>query len=126
VRVLRCKRADCHGPVVPERGTPEGVSSLTRSHHGVTVIIFTLPGGISSGARSTEPGAAPSTRSASAALRLADSRKGRRPHCALNLSPADPRALGVRDGDPVRVATRRGAVTLPAQLDAKLLGFGMT
>jgi anaerobic selenocysteine-containing dehydrogenase len=61
-------------------------------------------------------------------------RKGRGPHCALNLSPADARALGVRDGDPVRVATRRGALTLPAQLDAKLLpghvwmpnGFGMT
>jgi anaerobic selenocysteine-containing dehydrogenase len=61
-------------------------------------------------------------------------RKGRGPHCALNLSPADARALGVREGDAVRVATRRGALTLPAQLDAKLLpghvwmpnGFGMT
>ncbi|TMB05802.1 MAG: molybdopterin oxidoreductase family protein [Deltaproteobacteria bacterium] len=60
-------------------------------------------------------------------------RKGRGPHCALNLSPADARDLGVRDGDRVRVATRRGAVTLPAQIDPKLLpghvwmpnGFGM-
>jgi len=60
-------------------------------------------------------------------------RKGRGPHCALNLSPADARALGIRDGDRVRVATRRGALTLPAQIDAKLLdghvwipnGFGM-
>ena len=60
-------------------------------------------------------------------------RKGRGPHCALNLSPADARALGVKDGDTVRVATRRGALTLPAQVDAKLLpghawmpnGFGM-
>jgi len=39
----------------------------------------------------------------------------------------------VKDGDTVRVATRRGALTLPAQVDAKLLpghawmpnGFGM-
>jgi anaerobic selenocysteine-containing dehydrogenase len=60
-------------------------------------------------------------------------RKGRGPHCALGLSPADAKTLGVRDGDKVRVATRRGALTLPAQLDAKLLpghvwmpnGFGM-
>ncbi|TMA68223.1 MAG: hypothetical protein E6J68_03675, partial [Deltaproteobacteria bacterium] len=60
-------------------------------------------------------------------------RKGRGPHCALNLSPADARDLGLRDGDRVRVATRRGAVTLPAQIDPKLLpghvwmpnGFGM-
>jgi anaerobic selenocysteine-containing dehydrogenase len=60
-------------------------------------------------------------------------RKGRGPHCALALSSADAKQLGVADGDPVRVATARGAVTLPAQLDAKLLaghvwmpnGFGM-
>ena len=60
-------------------------------------------------------------------------RKGRGPHCALNLSPADATALGVRDGDRVRVATRRGSLTLPAQVDAKLRpghvwmpnGFGM-
>jgi anaerobic selenocysteine-containing dehydrogenase len=60
-------------------------------------------------------------------------RKGRGPHCALGLSPRDAEALGIREGDRVRVATRRGALTLPAQLDAKLLpghvwmpnGFGM-
>jgi anaerobic selenocysteine-containing dehydrogenase len=60
-------------------------------------------------------------------------RKGRGPHCALNLSPADANKLGVRNGDQVRVATPRGALTLPAQIDPKLLdghvwmpnGFGM-
>jgi anaerobic selenocysteine-containing dehydrogenase len=60
-------------------------------------------------------------------------RKGRGPHCALNLSPADADALGIRDGDTVRVSTRRGALTMPAQVDGKLLaghvwmpnGFGM-
>jgi len=60
-------------------------------------------------------------------------RKGKGPHCALNLSPADASALGVRAGDRVRVSTRRGSVTLPAQIDAKLMaghiwmpnGFGM-
>jgi len=60
-------------------------------------------------------------------------RKGRGPHCALNLSPHDARRLGVAEGDAVRVSTRRGAVTLPVQIDAKLLdghvwmpnGFGM-
>jgi anaerobic selenocysteine-containing dehydrogenase len=60
-------------------------------------------------------------------------RKGRGPHCALNLSANDARRVGVRNGDTVRVVTRRGTVTLPAQVDAKLLdghvwmpnGFGM-
>jgi anaerobic selenocysteine-containing dehydrogenase len=60
-------------------------------------------------------------------------RKGKGPHCALNLSTADAEALGVRDGDTVRVATNRGSVTLPAQVDRKLMsghvwmpnGFGM-
>jgi anaerobic selenocysteine-containing dehydrogenase len=60
-------------------------------------------------------------------------RKGRGPHCALNLSPADARALGVADGAALRVVTRRGSVTLPAQVDARLQdghvwmpnGFGM-
>jgi len=60
-------------------------------------------------------------------------RKGKGPHCALNLSPADATALGIRDGDTVRVATNRGALTLPAQVDRKLMqghvwmpnGFGM-
>ncbi|TMA51056.1 MAG: hypothetical protein E6J76_10785 [Deltaproteobacteria bacterium] len=60
-------------------------------------------------------------------------RKGRGPHCALNLSPADARELGVGNGDRVHVSTRRGGLTLPAQIDPKLLpghmwmpnGFGM-
>src|SRR5438552_990573 len=60
-------------------------------------------------------------------------RKGKGPHCALNLSPDDARTIGVRNGDPVPVSTRRGRVTLPAQVDAKLMaghvwmpnGFGM-
>jgi anaerobic selenocysteine-containing dehydrogenase len=60
-------------------------------------------------------------------------RKGRGPHCALNLSPGDAKSLSLRDGDPVRISTRRGAVTLPAQIDPKLIaghvwmpnGFGM-
>ena len=61
-------------------------------------------------------------------------RKGRGPHCALNLAPDDAKALGVRTGDRVRVATRRGAVELPAAVDTRLQpghvwipnGFGMT
>ena len=60
-------------------------------------------------------------------------RKGRGPHCALNLSPDDATRLGIRDGDAVVVTTRRGSVRLPAQVDAKLMaghvwmpnGFGM-
>ncbi len=48
-------------------------------------------------------------------------RKGRGPHCALNLSPHDATALGVRDGDTVRVSTGRGSLTMPAQVDAKLM-----
>jgi anaerobic selenocysteine-containing dehydrogenase len=61
-------------------------------------------------------------------------RKGRGPHCALNLSPADATRLGVSEGDRLRVSTRRGSLTLPAKIDAKLMaghvwmpnGFGMT
>lgn len=60
-------------------------------------------------------------------------RKGRGPHCALNLSPADAERLGVRDGDPLRIRTRRGEAVMPAQVDAKLMdghvwmpnGFGV-
>jgi anaerobic selenocysteine-containing dehydrogenase len=60
-------------------------------------------------------------------------RKGRGPHCALNLSPADATHLGIGEGDTLRVSTRRGSVTLPARIDGKLLaghvwmpnGFGM-
>jgi anaerobic selenocysteine-containing dehydrogenase len=60
-------------------------------------------------------------------------RKGRGPHCALHLAPADAERLGVANGDDVRVSTRRGAVELPAAVDRKCLaghvwipnGFGM-
>jgi anaerobic selenocysteine-containing dehydrogenase len=60
-------------------------------------------------------------------------RKGRGPHCALHLSATDAENLGVGEGDLVRVATKRGAVELPAALDKKLRaghvwipnGFGM-
>jgi anaerobic selenocysteine-containing dehydrogenase len=60
-------------------------------------------------------------------------RKGKGPHCALNLSPGDAGRLGVKAGELVRVVTRRGAVELPAAVDAKLQdghvwipnGFGM-
>jgi formate dehydrogenase len=48
-------------------------------------------------------------------------RKGRGPHCALNLSPSDARDLGIGEGKLVRVSTRRGALTMPAQIDPKLL-----
>jgi formate dehydrogenase len=61
-------------------------------------------------------------------------RKGRGPHCALNLSPSDATRLGVSDGDALRVSTHRGSLMLPAKIDSKLLdghvwmpnGFGMT
>jgi anaerobic selenocysteine-containing dehydrogenase len=60
-------------------------------------------------------------------------RKGRGPHCALNLSPEDAQRLGIREGDRVRLSTNRGSLTMPAQVDAKLMaghvwmpnGFGM-
>ena len=60
-------------------------------------------------------------------------RKGRGPHCALNLSPGDAERLGVANGDAIRVVTKRGSVELPAIIDAKLMdghvwmpnGFGM-
>jgi anaerobic selenocysteine-containing dehydrogenase len=47
-------------------------------------------------------------------------RKGRGPHCALNLCPTDAQALGIAGGDRVRLVTRRGAVELPAALDKRL------
>jgi formate dehydrogenase major subunit len=39
------------------------------------------------------------------------------PEPVASLSPADFAALGIRPGDPVRVATRRGAVELKARRD---------
>ncbi len=47
-------------------------------------------------------------------------RKGRGPHCALNLSPGDAETLGIASGDRVRLSTRRGAVELPAAVDKRL------
>lgn len=47
-------------------------------------------------------------------------RKGRGPHCALNLCPQDAAALGVANGDQVRLITRRGSVELPAAVDKRL------
>jgi anaerobic selenocysteine-containing dehydrogenase len=60
-------------------------------------------------------------------------RKGRGPHCTLNLSPGDAERLGVAEGDAVRLETNRGSAQLPATLDPKLRpghvwvpnGFGM-
>jgi anaerobic selenocysteine-containing dehydrogenase len=60
-------------------------------------------------------------------------RKGRGPHCALHLSAQDARGLDVEAGEIVRLVTRRGTVTLPAEIDAKCLpghvwipnGFGV-
>ena len=60
-------------------------------------------------------------------------RKGRGPHCALNLAPDDAQELGVSEGDRVSISTRRGSVELPASIDRKLQaghvwipnGFGM-
>jgi len=62
-----------------------------------------------------------------------DWRKGRGPHCALNISPGDAAKLGLASGDIARVSTRRGSVELPAAIDKKLQdghvwipnGFGM-
>lgn len=47
-------------------------------------------------------------------------RKGRGPHCALNLSPDDAGALGITAGERVRLVTRRGALELPAAIDKRL------
>lgn len=60
-------------------------------------------------------------------------RKGRGPHCELNLSAPDAERLGIAKGDKVRIETRRGAIELPAAIDGKLRdgyvwmpnGFGM-
>ena len=60
-------------------------------------------------------------------------RKGKGPHCSLNLSIDDAARLGIVGGDRVRLETNRGAAELPAQIDPKLLaghvwvpnGFGM-
>jgi anaerobic selenocysteine-containing dehydrogenase len=60
-------------------------------------------------------------------------RKGKGPHCSLSMSPADAAALGVVEGESVRLETPRGHAVLPAALDDRMLpghvaapnGFGM-
>jgi anaerobic selenocysteine-containing dehydrogenase len=47
-------------------------------------------------------------------------RKGRGPHCAVNMSPSDAIALGIASGERVRLVTRRGALELPAAVDKRL------
>jgi anaerobic selenocysteine-containing dehydrogenase len=47
-------------------------------------------------------------------------RKGKGPHCPLHLAPDDATALGIASGDRVRISTRRGALKLPAEVDAKV------
>jgi anaerobic selenocysteine-containing dehydrogenase len=60
-------------------------------------------------------------------------RKGREARCTLHIGAADAAALGIADGDAVRVATVRGEVELPAEIDGRCLdghvwipnGYGM-
>jgi formate dehydrogenase len=60
-------------------------------------------------------------------------RKGKGPHCALWMSPADATAAGLADGELARVETRAGAAELPVHVDPGLRaghvlvpnGFGM-
>ncbi len=47
-------------------------------------------------------------------------RKGKGPHCALHLSPGDAARIGLAEGAPARLVTRRGALELPASIDRKL------
>jgi len=47
-------------------------------------------------------------------------RKGGGPHCELSLAADDAATLGVSKGDRVRIETRRGAIELPAAIDARL------
>ena len=70
-------------------------------------------------------------RTRSSAIRPGGRARGRTARSTCR--PPTPTALGIRDGDTVRVATNRGASTMPAQVDAKLMaghvwmpnGFGM-
>ena len=41
------------------------------------------------------------------------------PNAYVELHPGDARRLGVRDGDRVRLTSRRGSLTLPAQIDGR-------
>ena len=61
-------------------------------------------------------------------------RKGKGPHCAVQLSEADAARFGIKNGGMVRVETPRGAVELPASVDRTLRagnvsipnGFGLS
>jgi anaerobic selenocysteine-containing dehydrogenase len=53
-------------------------------------------------------------------------RKGKGPHCAVQLSEADATRLGIRNGAMVRVETARGAVELPAAVDRTLRAGNVT
>lgn len=46
-------------------------------------------------------------------------RKGKGPHCPVIMNPDDAAALGIHDGDTVRLETRRGFLLGPAKLDAQ-------
>ena len=60
-------------------------------------------------------------------------RKGKGPFCELNIHPQDAEALGLSNGDMVRIETSRGFIDLPTALDKKTMpghvwmpnGFGM-
>jgi nitrate reductase NapA len=41
------------------------------------------------------------------------------PHAYVEVHPDDARRLGIRTGDPVRLTSRRGSLTLPAQVDGR-------
>ena len=41
------------------------------------------------------------------------------PNAYVELHPADAKKLGIRNGDRVRLTSRRGTVTLPAQIDGR-------
>jgi len=47
-------------------------------------------------------------------------RRGKGPHCPVNISAEDAQSLGLRQGDRVRVETRRASLELPAVVDENL------
>ena len=47
-------------------------------------------------------------------------RRGKGPQCTLRMNLEDARAAGVDSGDRVRLATRRGEVEIPVQVDDRL------
>ncbi|MDF3032158.1 MAG: anaerobic dehydrogenase, partial [Moraxellaceae bacterium] len=56
--------------------------------------------------------------SANTIIRDPSWRKGRGPHYPLHISPEDAEKLGVENGTLVRIESRRGAVQVPAKVDA--------